>query len=427
MKNTLSQPTKKRTRISNVALVFAFLAMFCVAICILLMQKQSKDFNGQVVSAQGIVSSVDHIDGSLIITLDTNDSYNVNLLSNDYDWESLKGQKVSLIVSKESTAQTFVLGLYVEGEMQIDFNKTLERERAENSLGAIISGIVAGLTACIACGFLVWKTRIPKYTETDIGELFANLKSNRQPSNVKIGSVLLSYLILIVIAAIPFVGVALILAYQEQIQLFFVFILLAVTCVLFILALYCIKKYINKINIKFYKENYPFDIADLRYILMKPSTKKAIQEHIKQWLLENPHCYSDALDNKVKFTAEGVELLDSNDYSPINTDRTNKNSVELWQCDSAKVIGKFTYQQLNFEAQAFWVSEHCPLVVIIRSRLPEDGTYPEFMTSDLFFSLSKNLLETLETFNVPVENLHKILDNKEAYMKEYSFRKKRKG
>lgn len=133
---------------------------------------------------------------------------------------------------------------------------------------------------------------------------------------------------------------------------------------------------------------------------------------------ENPHCYCDELGMNIKFTEQGAELYDFQD----DLDYTS----EVFGTDFATPVAKFTYEQLNFEALPFCVSAQCPLVIIVKSRLPEAGNYPEILTNDLHFCLSKNLLETLETFNVPVENLHKILDNKEAYMKEYSFRKKRK-
>ena len=120
----------------------------------------------------------------------------------------------------------------------------------------------------------------------------------------------------------------------------------------------------------------------------------------------------------IKFTEQGAELYDFQDDLD--------SASEVFGTDFATPVAKFTYEQLNFEALPFCISAQCPLVIIVKSRLPEEGNYPEILTNDLHFCLSKNLLETLETFNVPVENLHQILDNKEAYMKEYSFRKKRK-
>ena len=83
-----------------------------------------------------------------------------------------------------------------------------------------------------------------------------------------------------------------------------------------------------------------------------------------------------------------------------------------------------TYGELNFEAIAHYRRNDHPMMIIIKSRLTKTDL-PEEFVNDLHIALDVNVLKTVQTFNVPVENLQYLLDNKKALMLENCRKKKR--
>lgn len=57
------------------------------------------------------------------------------------------------------------------------------------------------------------------------------------------------------------------------------------------------------------------------------------------------------------------------------------------------------------------------MMIIVKSRLAKTDL-PEEFTNDLHIALDVHVLETIKAFNVPVENLQFILDNKKPLMLE---------
>ncbi len=83
-----------------------------------------------------------------------------------------------------------------------------------------------------------------------------------------------------------------------------------------------------------------------------------------------------------------------------------------------KTIMSFTYEQLNFEALAHFRKNIHPMTVIIKSRLNRTDDFPEEFVNDIHIALDINLLNTLKKFNIKVENLDYLLQNKKQLMLE---------
>ena len=423
MKNTLPFPSQKRNTINTAILVTAIFLLLTLIFLCLFHIKLKKDFNGKTQTVQGVVTQV-KIGKSLFIRLDDENSYNCNLVrqtANISDWNVLQGKTVTIVVSQESSNNSpLVLGISVPDVTEVNFEDTLAQKTQENTTGRTVCTIVAVVLACVACVFIVLRTRTTQNDEIPFVQLFVHGYSKMQPSKKRTDLGIIVKCSLALSFIVPYVVGAIMEKQQsEAVVGATVFGLYAAMLTATAILTLFVNKIIRTENVVFYKESYPFDIADLSFSETQKGKKQELQQQIKKELQENPHCYSDELGRNIKFTEQGAELYDF---------QSESGSVSgAFDTDFATLVAKFTYEQLNFEALPFCVSTQCPLVVVVKSRLSEkDGCY-KFLPIDLHFCLSKNLLKTLETFNVHVENLHKILDNKEAYMKEYSFRKKRKG
>lgn len=423
MKNTLPFPSQKRNTINTAILVTAIFLLLTLIFLCLFHIKLKKDFNGKTQTVQGVVTQV-KIGKSLFIRLDDENSYNCNLVrqtADISDWNVLQGKTVTIVVSQESSNNSpLVLGISVPDVTEVNFEDTLAQKTQENTTGRTVCAIVAGVLACVVCVLIALRIRTPQFVEGSFLQLLVQSHATMQPSKRRTDLWIIVICAAVLSFIVPF-AVASVMEKQQSetvVGITTVSLFAGMLAATSVLAWY-VNKIIHAQNVAFYKENYPFDLADLSFLTIKKEKKQELQQQIEKELQENPHCYCDELGMNIKFTEQGAELYDFQDDLD--------SASEVFGTDFATPVAKFTYEQLNFEAMPFCISAQCPLVIIVKSRLPEEGNYPEILTNDLHFCLSKNLLETLETFNVPVENLHKILDNKEAYMKEYSFRKKRKG
>lgn len=424
MKNTLPLPSKKRNAINTTILVTAIFLVLTLILLYVLHTQLKKDFNGKTQTVQGVVTQV-NLGDSLLITLDDEKSYNCNLIkqtANISDWNVLQGKTVTIVVPQESLNGNtpFVLGLSVPDVAEVNFEDTLAQKTQENATGRTVCAIVAGVLACVVCVLIALRIRTPQFVEGSFLQLLAQSHATMQPSKKRTDLWIIVICAAVLSFIVPF-AVASVMEKQQSetvVGITTVSLFAGMLAATSVLAWY-VNKIIHAQNVAFYKENYPFDLADLSFLTIKKEKKQELQQQIEKELQENPHCYCDELGMNIKFTEQGAELYDFQDDLD--------SASEVFGTDFATPVAKFTYEQLNFEAMPFCISAQCPLVIIVKSRLPEAGNYPEILTNDLHFCLSKNLLETLETFNVPIENLYQILDNKEAFMKEYSFRKKRKG
>ena len=408
MKNILSVSSKKRD-VLLLAGIFAMLFLILGLTILGIFEIQlKKDFNGKTQTVTGTVTNVDTRNG-IHLTLNDGVTYNCNMVNELSDWSVIIGKTATLVTSQESidVAKHFVLGIDVDEILFVDYKETLDYQTEKCSIGRTVCAIVAGVFACVACTLFVCMIRTPKLKDVPLTPYFANVQTVELPfqSRYRIWTVTVAVLSSVFLVAL--------FAVATQKELDITAWALTLIALILVVAFPQILFYLRKR--KFYRENYPFDIDRLLRVTARQQNNEVFVYALKNARKISSHRYFDAgNDLLVEFNVEGVELLRcefcaDGDYACASYD----DSIVL------------PYNKLNFEA-VFFVTTTEPFVVVIKSRLPEEGNYPEILTNDLHFCLSKNLLETLETFNVPVENLHQILDNKEAYMKEYSFRKKRK-
>ena len=87
-------------------------------------------------------------------------------------------------------------------------------------------------------------------------------------------------------------------------------------------------------------------------------------------------------------------------------------------------VATLTYGELDFEAKAFYRKRTHPMLIIVKSRLVRRDDFPEEFVNDIHFLLDENLLKTLKTFGVKIENLDYLLENKKQLMLENCYGRK---
>ncbi len=195
--------------------------------------------------------------------------------------------------------------------------------------------------------------------------------------------------------------------------------------------------WLGKEEINFYDKNFPFDFSDISHIQMRKKAKEELQQQILKEYAEHPDTFADGGNGyDVTFDEKGVTLTlqmplwDENEESafPQQTEMPSadavfgENSVTdingKTEINFNKTIMSFTYEQLNFEALAHFRKNIHPMTVIIKSRLNRTDDFPEEFVNDIHIALDINLLNTLKKFNIKVENLDYLLQNKKQLMLE---------
>ena len=184
--------------------------------------------------------------------------------------------------------------------------------------------------------------------------------------------------------------------------------LLAVAVVILITTLWLYRK-----ERRFYADNFPFDFTDVSNIPMRKKFKEQLQEELNAERALHPHRYGEGGNGStVEFSDMGLKLYDF-DLMYGSLDTTDEIfGVPDTELDAKCLVCTIDYQTLNFVALPFYSKKLRPLSVVIKSRLDKspDGANLE---NDVHLILDSNLLTSLQQFNVPVENLQYILDNKE--------------
>lgn len=283
MKNTLPLPSKKRNAINTAILVTAIFLLLTLILLCLFHIKLKKDFNGKTQTVQGVVTQV-NLGDSLLITLDDEKSYNCNLIkqtANISDWNVLQGKTITIVVPQESLNGNtpFVLGLSVPDVAEVNFEDTLAQKTQENATGRTVCAIVAGVLACVVCVLIALRIRTPQFVEGSFLQLLAQSHATMQPSKKRTEL----WIIVICAFALSFIVPFAVASVMEKQQSETVVGITTVSLFAGMLAATSVLTwYVNKIihaqNVAFYKENYPFDLADLSFLTIKKEKKQELQQ-----------------------------------------------------------------------------------------------------------------------------------------------------
>ncbi len=443
MNNTVLVESKARQKLKLFCTLMCVFCLCAIAVLVSIYLIGNKTLNGQTVQVEGILNEI-YTDDSNTVTLDENKQYNVVWDKEKIDLHRYKGSKITLIVSADTFASNpWAFGLTVDGETIVDFNETLADKTAENNETKTVIIIVTAILCVITCGLFIWRFNVQPTAEHELSREFGEFVSMRQPTCPKRKFVLiytLSYIVILFALLI----VAIVLdpetetiselstASKAVLWAMLAFGILGAIG-LFVMLLF----WLGKEEINFYDKNFPFDFSDISHIQMRKKAKEELQQQILKEYAEHPDTFADGGNGyDVTFDEKGVTLTlqmplwDENEESafPQQTEMPSadavfgKNSVTdingKTEINFNKTIMSFTYEQLNFEALAHFRKNIHPMTVIIKSRLNRTDDFPEEFVNDIHIALDINLLNTLKKFNIKVENLDYLLQNKKQLMLE---------
>ena len=430
-KITLERPLRRRLKVALVTLLI-FTVVFAVNI-LTLRSVSVKNYSGQVVEVTGEIQQVNyHEDDNGVDIVVDGTKYNANRLAqytDDLNLDELQNQTVTLYVTKTQVGKVpWVLGIKQADQLLVDYNQVIEQGKEENRETMIVFGVCAGVCFVAACGVYIWRMRVSPTKQYDLAQKYAEYNMSRQPScpeYKKFFIMLLIYLVVFV-ALSTTIGIVCDYVDNETIRIAVCASLgaLGLICtagILLVAPLWLFKK-----EREFYAKNFPFDFTDVSHIPMRKKFKEQLQNELNTERALHPHRYGDGGAYTVEFCENGLKFYDFDLlYSEEIPNTEDVFEIQDAEHDAKCLLCVIDYQTLNFEALPFYRKTNRPLTVVIKSRLKESDLPDELKpksenenANDVHIILDSNLLATLRHFNVHVENLDYILDNKEQLIAE---------
>lgn len=442
MNNTVLVESKIRQRLRLACTVMCvFCLMFVVfLICVAMIQKQN--LSGQVIEVTATLDKVYETESN-VITMQDGSEYNVVWPDDiEVDLNDYKGKEITIVTSQNTFgfANPWVFGLVIDGETVVDYNDTLAAKSEANNEIKTVIWIVTAIVFVFTCGLFIWRFNVSPHTERPLYNEFAEFLTPRQPTCPQRKTVTyytLAYIALVLTLTV--IGICLDTAYETPNEIptaaqAVMWTLLAAV-VIGMVGLFVLARWIRRREIDFYAENMPFDFSDISHAPLRKKIKAELQEQIRKERETNPDMYSDGGNGyDVTFGENGVtltvpydeentvefpkaeEVFAYNDRETQPGDLTATENVYSISSNTQKAAMMLSYDQLNFEALAHFRKSSRPMMIIVKSRLSRTDNFPEEFVNDIHLALDINLLRTLQKYNVKVENLDFLLDNKKQLM-----------
>lgn len=455
MNNTVLVESKIRQKLKLACALMCVFCLFFIAFVVVTVMIDRQNLNGLTNEVTGTLTEV-HIDDTNTLSIDGDKHYNVvwNVEESDVNLEDYLNKTVTLTVTRDTFASSnpWVLGLALEGQTVVDYHTTLEAKTAENNeLKTAFIAVTAVL--CVAtCGLFIWRFNVRPLVERELYGEFAEFLSLRQPvcKQRKVFAIYLgtycAVLIALLITAVVLDPQADTIPELMPAAKAVLWTLLAVGIAGGI-GLFVLKQWVTFKEIDFYAESLPFDFSDISHAPLRKKVKAELQKEILKDREEHPHTYADGGNGyDVTFGEEGLtltvpfddEIVFERHYDPTPTmpdaeavfgNDTPSSNAEASDTAASKKERTMllSYEQLNFEALAHFRKGSRPMMIIVKSRLNRTDDFPEEFVNDIHIALDLNLMNTLKTFNVEVENLTELLNNSKQLMLENCliFRKKK--
>ena len=438
-KITLQKPLRQRLKVALVTLLI-FTVVF--AINVLTLRSMSvKNYSGQVVEVTGELQQINyHEDDNGVEIVVDGTKYNASRMvqyGDDLDLDELKNQTVTLYVTKNQVGKIpWALGIKQGTELLVDYEHVIELGKEENRDTMIVFGVCAGICFVAACVVYVWRMRVSPTKEYNLAQKYAEYNLSRQPScpeYKKFFIILLIYLVVFVLLTTT-IGIVCDYVDNETVRIAVVATLGGVALICTVGMLLIAPLWLFKKEREFYAKNFPFDFSDVSHIFMRKKYKQQLQNELNAERALHPHRYGDGGGYTVEFCENGLKFFDLDLlYAEENPTTEDVFGVQDTEQDDNHLLCVIDYNTLNFEALPFYRKTNRPLTVVIKSRL-EDGDLPDELkpksenenANDVHIILDSNLLATLRHFNVAVDNLDYILENKEELIRENcAYKKKR--
>ena len=435
MKNKVILQKPIRQKLGLALFVLIIFTVVCAGTLLLLRATNVKEFSGEVTEVKGELQEIKYIEEDNVRIVFDGNTYIANrVLSFDADLnlEALVNQTLTIYISKNQVGKIpSVLGIKQGETVLVDYEQVIAAGRKENRELMITFGVVTGVLFVASCGVCIWRLRVSPTMEYDLAQKYGEFSLTRQPScpeYKKLWIYLLVYISCTVLCG-AVLGIVGSLVQSEVIQIA-VGVSLGVVFVAGTAGVFVMMAWVIKKEREFYIKNFPFDFTDVSHIPMRKKFKQQLQEEINSERTLHPHRYGEGGNGfTVEFSETGLKFYDLDllyDYFDTAEDVFGIRDEEY---DAKFLVCTIDYKTLNFEALPFYRKKDHPLVVVIKSRLNASDLPNQFnqeKMNDIHIALDSNLLSTLRHFDVPVENLQYILDNKEMLIKENcAIRKKR--
>lgn len=411
------------------ALLFLFAVLFAVVLTVVGVIN-SRNLNGEVTEVTGELTSVEKESDNYILQLGDK-KYNANPLESHSEMlESLKGQTVTLVIPKSqvSNDRPWVLGVKQGDEIVIDYQEIIAAKLRDNKIVMIIFGVLIGVFVLSSGVVYTWQKKTSPVSEKELAPSYCEYALLRQPSCPAYRKSWIALLVYFVISIVCVVTVSLVgkfvsqSAVQISVIICMAFLFVCATVFFAVYFAYILPKKERE----FYAKNYPFDFNDISHVMLRKKVKAQLQTELTAERETFPHRYGDGGNGYLlDFTEKGVSLSieDSEEMAPAANNVFGEGGDAP---TTSHHVLDLTYQQLNLEAVPYYRNKDRSLFVIVKSRLDDSENLPEDMINDIHIILDTNLLATLRHFNVTVENLDYILENKEQLIRENCKRKRRK-
>lgn len=429
----MERPLRRRLLTALIAIV-VFMVAFAINLLVL-RAISAKNYSGHVNEVLGVVEEVNHDeddDGVSIVVNGTR--YNANTVARfteNLRLDELLNQTVTLYTTQTQVGNTpWVLGIKQGDELLADYESVIAAGKEENKEVMTVFGICAGISFVAACGVYVWRLRVPATAEYDLAQKYSEYSFARQPNCPEykwLWKYILIYLSYTLIYAIVTALVGSVV--KNTATQIAVSVSLSVVFVVGTVGVFAVLNWVVKKEREFYVKNFPFDFTDVSHVFMRKKFKEQLQAELNAEHAEHPHRYGDGGNGyTVEFSDTGLKfyLYDEYDEEP------SAESVFGEQEGATKYLCTVDYATLNFEALPFYRKKDHPLTVVIKSRLNDWDLPDELKPSstverinDVHIVLDSNLLASLRQFDVSVENLQYILDNKEQLIQENCSRRKK--
>lgn len=459
MNNTVLFVSPKRQKLlAAIVIAVIFLAVFIYALYSVT-QIGKTNLDGTYNTTVGVLTKLEigDIDEATIRVNEIESVYNFNpivgqMVDNGMfadDEQALK--YLTSLVGKTITFNTprhlfeennvWVIGLAVDEQTIVNADDYLTSSQQENKTICTVFTVLVVVAGVACCGLLVWRVNIPKMQEYPLVEKYAEWFADKQPT-APIGqkrSVWIGVASAIVLA-LMIAGIIVGSVTQNDTLSDIIFIALGVVSVAYIVALLAILPWVRKKNVEYYDKNFPFDLTDLSHMPLPKDIKRQLQENMIAFRKANPDLFADGGNSyEVKFTPDGVELylIDYDELEQTTDEETEENYIggspfnhaddmqaEMKsETDGRTPDLKLTYNQCDFEAVPVFNKKERPLIVVVKSRLKKQFTFPEALVNDMHFILEQPLLDALRRYNVVVEGLDEILADKHRLMTDKNLQK----
>lgn len=430
MHNKIIMDNPAKAKLKGAALICLFVLIVFVCCTLAIADVDKKNLNGRTTTVTGVLEELVTEEETIYAVIDGKE-YTTAVIESYYETDHEEGSFAGFIqgyVGKTVEVTTpqehvgnvtpWIIGLSCDGDVLFDTQTILQVERAENKVVVLVFVLIC--VAMVLTVGVLWIIRINvnPTKEFTLAEKYADFYLTRQPTaKNKLGKIWMIVAICAVMLSVVVIVVMGILDAPDEFALPTIITSMALYLALCVVAVVSTSMSKRKAR-DFYAENLPFDFTDISHLKMDAKTKAELQQRLVEERQKFPHSYGDGGNGyDVTFTAEGIELRE-----PVFEE--NDVVFDELQPENPPVI-TLPYDELKLEAVAFYYQGVNPMIVVIKSRLEQKDYYPRELVNDLHFVLDKNLLNTLETFGVEVENLQYILQNKRQLMAQNCKKAKR--